>query len=417
MKGAKTWIETIGDKKYVVEPIGDLKYIIGDEEGNFRVATAVKENRDYTLEIVEDKSIILDEVLDTTTFSFRPNLDYIKQLNDKTIEKINPESMFRGLVNYGKKYLDLQNEHDYLILALHIYQTYKIDNLSSVFLLAIDGDRNVGKTSVLEFCNDLGYRYGLIKNITGAGLMRVVEREGLNIGFDELDELQDGQREDVMATLRGSQRRNNKAIRLIKTNNDFVPKHFDVFGSHSFCFRGTVEDALDSRTLSIQMKRTNDNTYSVVSTAREKEVYRLRNLLFYYRLYNYLINDSKQKDFFEQFTESELLTKEYITKAEARKNRHESYVILTKHLDEEVRNYLNKLFGRTAELYLVVVNLAKSLGLSINSEIENAFNKKVALMEAGYTDLEYHVKKWLLEHYALLSQIKDKQQTLEKDTE
>jgi hypothetical protein len=413
MKGNKTWIETIGDKKYVVEPIGDLKYIIGDEEGKFRLVTATRDNKEFLLEIEEGKNPITLEVgLDKTSFSFRPDESMIKQINDGLIKKIKPENMYNSLVNFARQYLDLKNDHDYLVLALYVYQTYKIDNLSSVFLLSIDGDRNVGKTSVLEFLDNICYRYNLTKNITGAGLMRLVEREGLNVGFDELDELTEQQKDDVMSILRGSQRRNNKAIRLVKTNNDFVPQHFDVFGSHAFSYRGTVEDALDTRTLSIQMKRTDDNTYSVVSAIREKQLYGLRNLLFYHRLYNYLINANKKEEFFEQFIKKDTPHDRVITRAEAKELRRKNYDILTEHLSPEVKSYLNKLFGRTAELYLVVVNLAKSLDLNINNLIEQAFNKKVALMDAGYTDLEYHVKKWLLEHYALITQIKEQQQTL-----
>lgn len=397
-------------KLILVEPIGDYYYLIGNEDnefqlvkGNNRLKITDDEGKDKTIYLKhynldfesygKSYQIKVKSPLVKPIYNYLPNEDELKLFLDKGFAPKDNASLFFQIVNNAKVFLDLETDADYVLLALFVMQTYFSDFLDSVFLLAIDGDKGSGKTSVLEFLQGVGCKYVMTKNITGAGLMRSIESEGLNVGYDEIDELEPKQRDEVFGVLRGSQRSGNKALRLESTRDGYKTLAFDTKGSHSYCYRGGVEDALESRSLSINMESSDDEKIAPIKAVSSYQLRKLASELYFLRLYNYLYLYKSKKEFTEYTFD--VLDKDIMSAEEKRSTREKVYNHVTKNLSFEQKEYLEGLSGRLQELYLVMLNVSKVTSLELIRWITQIFERKKALLDTSDGSIENEIKLYL----------------------
>lgn len=276
--------------------------------------------------------------------------------------------IFDDIVSDLKFYLHLKNEEDYYLIALFIIQTYCVDFQDTAFYLNPEGSLNSAKTIVLERIKDFGNKCVLVKDISGAGLTRTVNKFRLNILVDELDQISREKKSEIESMLRAGYRRGNPAIKL--KPKTFEPEVFETFGAHAYTNRGSVEDALDSRSLSIQMIRSQDDTLPLVNAEGSSLSYPLQTELFFWKVTKYLTAVNRKKIKVTQVTQVP------DRKMDVNERRRKFVDDKTEHYSDEEKDYRKTLFGRNQELYAVMKQISGITEHDIQPYVEKIFERK-----------------------------------------
>lgn len=351
---------------YTLEPIGHGKYLVA-KDNHFQIIAVERSDKKYVITVGKETYEIKPELKELLT-----KVPTEKQLLEAIESKPNLDikELFLELVEHLKINLDLENEHDYFLVALFILQSYKKEFLNAYFFLSADADKGSAKTVLLENISNLAYRSELVGGTTIASLRDLISTYKGNILVDEIDQISKDLKSEVMGILRKGQRRGNKIYKQVKNaDGDFRPKAFDVSGSHAFVYRGVVEDALRDRSLSIQPKRSMDNTLPIINFHKVVVSSSLVVKLFLWRTTNYYLSVKRK---------SALVVEVVVVVAggEVEERRKKLFDQFTKSFSPETLEYMSTLYGRNMELFYVIHSIAKLTGLPLQEYLEKIFDKK-----------------------------------------
>lgn len=317
----------------------------------------------------------------------------LKKIKDFINGAIKPRE-FKEIIVHVEKTLSLMYDFkfktDLTVLKLFIGQTYLVPILNSLFFVGVDATKGGGKTTLLELVILLSRHGFLGGDISPSAIPRTINQLQITIGVDELDQaIGDRTQEDISSIIRKCQRRNNSYVRCV--GKDHTPTKFDLFSPVMFTYRGEIEDALQTRSLSVHTARSNDNTLPVLNLDKEDILKPLKDELFFWSIQN-LVNINKSNETIKpKFDTNDIEDK--------LKSRQEYYDRLTYHFDKKALELLQKITGRNTELAFICLQVASLLDIDIKNDLTQVMTNKEESEEISENYYLQKLEEFLLDKY------------------
>lgn len=184
-------------------------------------------------------------------------------------EKCNPtiDEIYLDIKRVLKQCYDFSDDRDLDVAILFILQSWFSDILKGVFYVDVRSQMGGGKTILLELMQGLS-RYGILANdMSFAVIPRMVDRYKCTLFFDEIDMINKHVIEDIFKILRTGYRKGQKYIRA--KPKTFEPETFDCYGAKAFNYRSDVADDLKNRSLPINTSKSHDKTLPILNLYKE----------------------------------------------------------------------------------------------------------------------------------------------------
>lgn len=276
---------------------------------------------------------------------------FIESLNDPLSRKINEIDLYNKIKDNLKRYVELEQEADYIILTAWIIGTYFFPICSAYPYIHIKAPKGSGKSQCLNFLNQTTFNAVKARASLPALRDTVDSLRGTFI-IDQADALYRNNMEDILDILTDSYKRGGGSVRKMIQNKgkDWGLEEFEAYSPKAFASIKELPEDLRDRCIIIPLIRSNKNYPSV---NEENNIWReIRS-----DLYILLIN---QFNFFE----------------------------LTYKLKELEYKESNEIFGRRLELWLPVEIVLQSL-FTNKEEIELAKKRFLSRYEfASYQTSE-----------------------------
>jgi hypothetical protein len=191
------------------------------------------------------------------------------------------EKLWLEISNFLVDHVFLPDERLYDVLTAWVLASWIPEKWDVIPYLLVKGPISSGKTRLLETLAAISYRGIFSANMTSAALFRVSELYRPTIFLDETEIYNKEEYSDVIHLLNAGYRRGQKAWRVEHDKNgDHVVKGYDVFGFKAFSGTEELANALQSRSIIIDMVK---NVKPVSFSVNEKRAKNLRNKLLKYR--------------------------------------------------------------------------------------------------------------------------------------
>ena len=156
-----------------------------------------------------------------------------------------PDRLFADVLDVLRRHFHFEEEWHYIVGALFVFQAQVALLLPAVFYLFIGGPYGQGKTTLLYLLARLTGGL-LLENVSVAALARSME-DGVTVCLDEIDVVRGHEVDEVRdALLRQGYRRSAAPYvrwNPLQRSREEVP----IYGPKAATFRGTLDDALQSR--------------------------------------------------------------------------------------------------------------------------------------------------------------------------
>ena len=192
--------------------------------------------------------------------------------------------MYNMMLRYFKTFLDLGEDCYYSLLIMTVFQSWVQDLFKSVWYVCITGEFGGGKTSTGEalakICN-----HGCTPGDSSVSFIsRGIDMLKMVPFLDEFDSIAGEQDSEHYAIIRMGQKKGQPFSRMGDKGGSF--QYFDVFGTKIMVVHGQLEDALQSRSLVINVCESEDWKVATVGRALDSASTRLYNELFIWSLSN-----------------------------------------------------------------------------------------------------------------------------------
>jgi len=278
-------------------------------------------------------------------------------------------------------FLDIPNKHEFAALTLFVLQSWMSEILETVFYCSIQGEFGGGKTvcgeAVIPMCRH-GYQTG---NLSSAFVPRVIETQKVTLGIDELDSIAGIRDSNLYQILRQGYRRGTVYSRI--NPNTLETESFVVFGPKIFSLHSSVEAALQSRTLTIHVRETEDFEYPIIGSRKGKFAREARDELLLWYLDNILEIREKQLsmvdmvdpvDFFGDGVDQQISIEDLSSLAKTFRNK--LFKQSTTHLKDSQLRQLSQLKGRNVELAHIMMIVSNIFEIDTTKVITNIFEQK-----------------------------------------
>jgi hypothetical protein len=340
------------------EPI-EFPYFLYNKEGEMGISKAKKGispdshfkkliEKDYI--IFDDKKFIFDETPKDPIWAV-PTLDEAKDLIDGIYPIKSGKDIFLMIRDSLNVLYEVIDERDFSLISLGIIQSWLKHILDAVFYLGFEAKRGSGKTKFLEGIIPLSYHGYLAGDLTGSGIARLIEKYGLSIAIDEVDQKPDS----TIDICRQGYRKGVPYIRCDPPN--YEPKIFDVFGMKYFTFYKLADMALHQRTIIVQLKPTKDERISLINRYVTEFSKQLNTKIFFWYIRNchrFSLLSLPSLPYFSLFLQENKNLKND-------EKRLKLFNELTRTYDKEQKKFLEGLFGRNQELAINIILLAEIL--------------------------------------------------------
>lgn len=433
------------DLKLIYYPLGDYWYAV---------------NYNYTKAIVKAKPIYDEEeekptknkkkkikcwilpVNDTEFFEFEDtpigkDMPYNNPINrDMASEWFNTpmnksqniDSLYMDIKKVLKLCYDFSDERDLDVVILWVLQSWFSDILKGVFYLDVRSQMGGGKTVLLELGKGLA-RYGILANdMSFAVIPRMIDRYKCTLLFDEIDMINPHVKEDIFKMLRTGYRKGQKYIRA--KPKTFEPETFDVYGAKGFNYRSDIADDLKNRSLPVNTSKSEDKALPLLNLYNEQFIKPIAFKIFCFYM-NSLSRLSKVDEMFKTSMDAfssmdkvnevnkvnELLVNtntEYKGNPSLLRNMflsniaHFSLTLLTlnrittqtateKDHFEVMLKLMERLTGRSIELFGLIINLCVYLDLDIVNNFKELLEEKAEFENHDEEDLKNMLREVLVE--------------------
>jgi len=168
-------------------------------------------------------------------------------------EVISNKELFNQIRDFIKKYVYLEDERLYTVLAAWILHTWIYEFSPTTAYLHFLGPKESGKTRALETLAKIAYHSYLSASLTPAVVARDIEQKHVTLFFDEYEYKRLKESELLPIVLNGYKKEGLYA-RALGESGDEV-KYFNVFCPKAFTSRTEYEDMLESRCITIPMQK------------------------------------------------------------------------------------------------------------------------------------------------------------------
>jgi hypothetical protein len=228
-------------------------------------------------------------------YLFDSNNDLVKPKQDLPINYLPPDvlrhtstksptDLFTAVVNYLKQHVELQNDEQYLVVALWIFHTYIIEHFRISPMLYFYGVSGTGKTRMGEVLTSLAYLGQQITSPTEASLFRTATYFGTCYIIDELDLFSDKGRKEVADLLKSRYKRGQGiprcAPKLIGPDSII---YYNIFGPTVICTTEAMPGIIENRCFVFIMQPNKDDNVKVELDINEAWAEQLRIELTLFR--------------------------------------------------------------------------------------------------------------------------------------
>jgi hypothetical protein len=349
-------------------PLGNLRYLVIHKNKQRQIVNAEfdKLSRKYVLEIndftskkAETQKYYMTHPIQKLIWKNNPPEEMIEDFVAGKLKQRPIKDISIDILESLRVLWDANSDLDHYTLLGAVIQTYTKNFQNSTVYFAVDGQYGSAKTTILEYLQVLGDRTFLASDISGSGILRIVDQHKANILVDELDQLPDLSRSGVEKILRSGQRRGNSAYKSNTTKN-FEVEEYETYGAHSFCFRGTTEDALRSRSLPIRSKKTKNHMVGLLNEDKRLHLLHLRYELFFWYVSKYLDAVKRFEKPAYKLTQLTPITKASVSVDERQRIHYKNKI---SPLPDIAKEYMKKLHGRNAGIYHTLVMIFKTIQL------------------------------------------------------
>lgn len=201
-------------------------------------------------------------------------------LPGKPIECTDVE-LFDELGEFFRECLVLQDE-EYDILCLWVMASWLVDDFKTCPYMALIAPKSSGKTQVMNAIRETAYRAFSTTSVTPAALFRSVELWNITLCIDEAQDIINSKTEAgqaIYACLLSGYKRGMPALRSGDGSVGFMPESFDVFGFKAFSGTKLVLPTLESRSITLELRRAKPKRLFI----DEARSFKLRSMLLHYR--------------------------------------------------------------------------------------------------------------------------------------
>lgn len=367
---------------FVYDPIGQLEYVYKTTNGKKGICKAKKKDDKWCLSIEGQNFFFKREPLDRCFFHL-PKRDIIQKWVDGEIESKSLKSLWKQTILCLRTFLDLPNEHDFSALAMFVVQSWLSEMLETVFYCAIKGEYGGGKTvcgeTTIQMCRH-GFQAG---NLTAAFIARAIDEQKLTLFADEIDSTTGNEDSELYQILRQGYRRGTFFSRV--KPKTMKTETFQVFGPKIFSLHSSLEPALQSRTLPIHVRETENVHYPVIGSVRTKYAQAIGDKLFLWYIDNAYELWSKQISKVDEVDTVYLLGDSASQEIEmenipdyANRVREELFRQTSIHLSKSQLSQLSQLKGRNVELAQILMIISNLVDVDLTDEIAEIFELKTA---------------------------------------
>jgi len=311
-----------------------------------------------------------------------PNKEVIEKWVKGEKESLTTENLWKFNGVYLRVFLDFPHEYEFSVTLLFIQQSWLIEILPVVFYLGVKGEFGGGKTvtgEAVTFVCRHGYLTG---NLSPPFVARTIQEQKVTLMVDELDSIAGTKDSDLNSIFRQGYRRGLKYSRV---NPDTLESEsYDIFGPKVFTVHSETEEALQTRTIPIHIRETDNPKYPIVNLDKEsfsKQVY-TENFLWY--VDNILDIRDNDMHILEGLTNtldildtldvkiSELQESEY-----ANEIRETLYSKKKTFISERQVSQVSQVAGRNTELMYLCFVLTGIIKINRDDEIVKTFQQKI----------------------------------------
>jgi len=410
---------------FVYEPLGSGQYVYKTKAGE-RGLAAIEIEYDDPAQRNPHRYVLVEGV--RYEFVRKPPKEWLFQMPQReAVERwIAGEKQSQGLDKlwtlngiYLRTFLDFPHPHEFSVTQLFVFQSWLQDLLSVAFYLGVKGEYGGGKTvtgeAVMNICHH-GYMTG---NTSPPFVARAIQEHKVTLLADELDSFAGTADSDLNSIFRQGYRRGVKYSRV--NPETLETESYDIFRAKLFTVHAEIEEALQTRTIPIHVRETNNPQIPIVNMdkgAFAQFVY-TENFLWYmdnilairgneFHLFEEIdslidlvdLVDVKITDLGAEISDIGALTKEEV----AEKIREKLYKKRARFVSQPQLNQLCQLAGRNVELMYICFALSNLIKVECDDDIERAFEQKVVeegeRTEIGYLGVlrEVLIRLWQEKH-------------------
>lgn len=363
---------------FVYEPIGQGEYVYKTVTGKRGISKLIEKDNSI---LIEGQKFFFEKKPPRQWFFHLPKKSIIQNWVNGTKKSKSPTELWINIQVCLQMFLDIPNKHEFAALTLFVLQSWMSEILDTVFYCSIQGEFGGGKTvcgeAVIPMCRH-GYQTG---NLSSAFVPRVIETQKVTLGIDELDSIGGIRDSDLYQILRQGYRRGTMYSRI--NPNTMETESFVVFGPKIFSLHSSVEAALQSRTLTIHVRETEDFEYPIIGLSKGKFAREVRDELLLWYLDNILeIRDKQlsmvdmvdQVDLFGDGVDQQISIEDLSSLAKTLRNK--LFKQSTTHLKDSQLSQLRQLKGRNVELAHIIMIVSNIFEIDTTNVIKKIFEQK-----------------------------------------
>lgn len=173
--------------------------------------------------------------------------------------ELNYAFLLKDVIKFIRRYLELPEDRDYLILALWVFHTYLIEKFEATPILYFQGVKETGKTRAGEVLGELAYKCERLTSPTEATLFRSAEYFKTALIIDEIQLWGKAGNEEVARLIKSRYKRGLKVSRVnLNKSGEEQIEYFDVFAPLVISTTESIPDIIESRCLNFLMQKNKD---------------------------------------------------------------------------------------------------------------------------------------------------------------
>lgn len=199
-----------------------------------------------------------------------------------------PVQLYRILYDVTRKYIEFENEAEYVKFVLWNIGTYCFELFDAYPYNDYTGTKRAGKSKCLEFQKLVCYNAVMSPDITSSATFRIIEGLGATMLFDETEQFKNprnDQAQQVRTLLLQGFLKNQFAVRSEgKERGGFTPVPYNLYSPKSLAHINAFDDVLEDRCIQQINKRAIDSKIkNTWPTDKDQTFQKIRNLC--YRLF------------------------------------------------------------------------------------------------------------------------------------
>jgi hypothetical protein len=199
--------------------------------------------------------------------------------------KTDPKILWDLIGTTTKKYLEFENEGEYIKFNLYNIGTYLYELFDSYPINDFTGTKAAGKSKSLTFQTLVGYNAFMSGNMSASALFRLREGTGGLICIDETEQFKNKNNDGAQETrtlLLQSFLKNQYAVRVEgKQTGGFNITPFNLYGPTSLAHINSFDDVLEDRCIpQINKRALNSKIKNSWPTEHDQDFQKIRNLCY-----------------------------------------------------------------------------------------------------------------------------------------